>query len=371
MTPMETDETEHNSVKDGIKSSIIWYGERGLVNSMIYALTRGNQIQELLNKIHWADEKEKTWTNLLAETSIIIELGLNDFGNPDLIIKAKDHQGDPHFIFIEAKTGSYNENAAPNKKMTGGYNSTINGQLSLKYRFVKALETWDGETGIITESTPVYHAYRENIGDYSTQPRTLKNQAIIEDILKETGFTEANTGNSYYIALTLEEKGYNPFTDTENIEYRPVFLDEKGENQYTNLRANTGSINLAEVKEFINDPAFNKVYDLMTRRQETTPTGKHPQIRTTKLSNYPKQVIDKCRNIGEKLLETTNAETLDQKAGSFSLLDASGLVIGKIIPREDEIWYGVRETRHLEEPPYQRIGKRLIRNTAFIFYTIE
>ncbi len=121
----------------------------------------------------------------------------------------------------------------------------------------------------------------------------------------------------------------------------------------------------------INDPAFNNVYEIMNRRQETTPPGKHPQLRTIKLSNYPKQVITKCRTIGEKLLETTIAETLDQKAKSFSLLDASGLVIGKIIPREDQIWYGVTETRHREEPGYERIGKQLIGNTSFIFYKIK
>jgi hypothetical protein len=373
MVTLDPDRDDSDWLKQGRgESSLVWYGERGIINSIVYAITSHNQMRELVKLIEWADEKEKQWTNCLKNSTIIIEMQLNDFGSPDLIIVIKDCNGEHHFLFVEAKTSSYFENAITNSYgMVRGYNSKINGQLSLKYRFVKALENWDGKTHEITEPPEIYEAYHGLIHDYSDRPRTLKHGPIIEDILKNHQFEKANNKNSYYVALTLEDIDYNPFIDAENTDVLPVFLDEKGNNIWASLQGNVGSINLAELKKIIGDPAFKKVYEIMVKKKEISVRCEYPQLRTINLSNFSDDVRSRCRFFGEKMLQSSDAVSLDQKAGSFSLLDETGIVIGKIIPREDEIWYGVRESKQMKNLTYENRGKWCIGNVPFIFYTVE
>jgi hypothetical protein len=354
-----------------IKNEVIWYGERGVVNALLTSLTSKNQMRSFLNLIEWADEEKITDDYLDVENSkTIVELGLNDFGDPDIILVTKNEEDEKKFFFIEAKTGSYNENTASNQYgMVQGYNSKINGQISLKYRFVKALENWDGKTTEITESQRIYEVYTKILDDYCQNPRTLKHKTIIEHILIPNGFAEANLENSFFIALTSENPEYNPFLDADNIENLPVFLDENSDNLWERLKGHVGLIKLEDVKRLGLGAEFEDILDIMSRTVKERSVCQYPRLRTSKLTGFDDEDVDFCMKLGEYLVDSMDGVVLQRLAGSFSLLDETGVVMAKIILRDDEIWFGVRgELDNLRE--FEDRGNWCIVNTPFQFVNV-
>jgi hypothetical protein len=78
----------------------------------------------------------------------LIEPGFSKFGQPDLVLVCKIKDGSKRWVFIEAKAIPYNASAMSNKNgmKQNGYNSSINGQLSLNYRLALALERYSEGT---------------------------------------------------------------------------------------------------------------------------------------------------------------------------------------------------------------------------------
>lgn len=115
-----------------------WYGERGIVNAAVSFLASTDQYVEqtkrLLNAITWADGGRPDWVQRVTDVRLIVEIGLAEFGNPDLMVVCRaDGYVHPFIVFVEAKAGPYQFTVGRNSQgMTPGYNSTINGQVSLK-----------------------------------------------------------------------------------------------------------------------------------------------------------------------------------------------------------------------------------------------
>jgi hypothetical protein len=355
-----------------VKNELIYYGERGVVNSLLNSLTRRNQMRSFLSLIDWADEIKREDMFLPVESSkTIVEVGLNEFGDPDMIIITEDVEGEKKFIFLEAKVGSYTENAINNQLgMITGYNSKINGQLSLKYRFAKALESVAENSIEIKESTEILRAYQDKLRDEIAHPRTLKHQSIIEKIIIPSGLHMATPENSYFIAMTVEDEDYNPFTDADNKEYLPVFLDEEGDNIWDELNSHVGLINLEKVKKLGLGEKFDEVLDIMVKSSKERSPCEYPRLRTVRLIHIPDEEVDVCRNIGSYLEETLSGYSLQQQTGSFSLIDETGLVAAKIIPRNGEIWFGVRDSKEISKDFIDK-DKWCIVNTPFQFYKLE
>jgi len=360
--------------EDRGKCKMVWYGERGVVNSLFYCITEHDLMRELLLKIKWAGGTDDLWTDCITKTAIIIEVGLNDFGNPDVILVVEDCREKLQFVFIEAKVSSYVESAMiSNSGMVKGYNSSINGQLALKYRFVQALKTKDSKSHIIRETKEMYNAYKEVLFDPRGYPRTLKRSTVIEKILKPNQFNKACLSNSYFIAMTVEEDGYNPFTDTENNDILPVILDEKSENVWDKVKGHFGSLNLEEVKNMILCPDFHAVYELMTEKVEKQEKRKCPSLEIVALSQFSEETLVCCQQYADKKAEESEGWNNIRLKGSYSILDENGFVVGKIVPRknEKEIWYGVRVSMAGDPLLPETRGKWCINGVPFIFYKID
>ena len=114
---------------------VIWYGERGIVNSIVDGLKRGGLeiIQTFLGSVLWANGAAQDWIKDVKSVQLMVEVGLGQFGDPDLIIVCNTGENVPHVIFLEAKITSYARSAELDSS------SKINRQLTLKYRFVQSV----------------------------------------------------------------------------------------------------------------------------------------------------------------------------------------------------------------------------------------
>src|SRR5690242_2756525 len=151
-----------------MRPEIIWYGERGIVASLI-SYVRGSvvaSIRQLLRAVFWAGGTGARWIEAIERANVIVEIGLADFGAPDLMLVCRGASGLPRIVFIEAKATPYEVSARPNTPVPGlsrsgmqarGYNSSVNGQLALKYRFATALQCWAEHQDSIVEPQGIYH----------------------------------------------------------------------------------------------------------------------------------------------------------------------------------------------------------------------
>jgi hypothetical protein len=120
----------------------------------IKLVLRLNDVGNFFLLYKWCgNNQEIDWISHLQNVDIIVEVGLGQFGDPDLIFVCSLDDNTKKHIFFEAKVVPYDISAIANSEgmRTAGFNSSINGQLSLKYRFVQALKQWNGKTSIIEQ----------------------------------------------------------------------------------------------------------------------------------------------------------------------------------------------------------------------------
>jgi hypothetical protein len=199
------------------RSQIYWYGERGIVNAVIAHLTRSGdvtaEVKSLLSAVFWANPQRPKWLDSIEDVILIVEVGLADFGDPDLMIVCATKRG-IKLVFLEAKIVSYMDSMQSTLQSGGakwgmtqkGFNSSINGQISLKYRFAKALSRWDGKAPAISEAPGIFRAYQSRLNDSTAKApgRALAKPAILNGIFKPLGLCSLPEENCYYIALTWD-----------------------------------------------------------------------------------------------------------------------------------------------------------------------
>jgi hypothetical protein len=179
----------------GVQPHFYWYGERGIVNAVLSHISRGeaivDSIKSLLRSVCWGNGAAAGWIEDIEDVALVVEVGLADFGDPDLLIVCYTNAG-TKLVFFEAKVISYTESmqstspGASNRwgMAQPGFNSSINGQLTLKYRFAKALSRWDGNSSSIVEDEAIFRAYVSRLNDsISIAPgRTLVKETILKGI---------------------------------------------------------------------------------------------------------------------------------------------------------------------------------------------
>jgi len=145
--------------------SIILYGERGLVNSIVLEISDDiNLIRKVLGAVKLGNDSVFDWLNDITEVDFWIEPSFGQFGDPDLILICTCTGNEKYIIFFEAKTANYIDSAMPlTEKYFPGINSRINAQLTLKYRFVQALTLGKSAAGIIQEAPDIADAYAQQL----------------------------------------------------------------------------------------------------------------------------------------------------------------------------------------------------------------
>ena len=99
----------------------IWYGERGIVNSIVTHVASqqnpGKTAGKLLDAVQWADSGKPVWMSQITDVNLIVEVGLADFGNPDLMIVCRTKGDDrPYCVFVEAKAICYQFSIGSNRQ---------------------------------------------------------------------------------------------------------------------------------------------------------------------------------------------------------------------------------------------------------------
>jgi hypothetical protein len=217
---------------------VVWYGERGVINSLVLALDTAEAVKELLHAVQRANagdgagRDEPEWIERVQDVKFLVEIAASQFGNPDLIIICKTDDARPYVVFLEAKVAGYLDNAM---SIRGGirenFNSSINGQLSLKYRLSRALSCWNGPPATLSEPEDVADAYRQapgdgGLGDPQLSPRRLAKSNVLQ-ILYQNDLVGLSLDRFHYVALTRDVQ---PFfsRDFSESELRPLFLDGAG-----------------------------------------------------------------------------------------------------------------------------------------------
>jgi hypothetical protein len=194
---------------------IHFYGERGLVNGLFLDLREARRILDFLRKIQFA-HREPPHLDPETEVLVIVEAGFAEFGCPDAILVARAPDQKRLVFFVEAKAGRYEEEAQDYRQRDPGFNSTINGQFSLRYRLSHALRVFGDDSRLI-EPKALATAYGEPKRRQLSKPGNLKH--IVRPHL--TGASDY-----FFVALTDDKTNVWPAIENKKQELLPFLADE-------------------------------------------------------------------------------------------------------------------------------------------------
>ncbi|MFM7166774.1 MAG: hypothetical protein ACKO3T_16170 [Planctomycetaceae bacterium] len=344
---------------------VVWYGERGVINALIgqLSVTGVAGAQSLLKRATiWAAKTPPEWIDRIDSVQYIVEIGLGEFGDPDLMIVCHLTDGSRHLVFVEAKVISYAVSAIRNKDgmASRGFNSSINGQIALRYRFAHALQNWDGGAEII-EPEWVHRVYAQDIGglaDFKQQPRRLRKASVLH-ILRQSGLTQHPSANTSFIAMTWDRSAYFDHTGAGDEDLRPLLLNETGDDCWRDIRNRLGWIGYQAFGDGSGMPLepehpFHKA--LHTMVDSTTPPDQTQHSGFTPVATYNRrEATDMVRSLLERLeadaRQVFGQDAVKQYAGSTSIV-ISGKVLLKLIAHTgrnggkpgsstESVWLGV------------------------------
>ena len=338
---------------------IVWYGERGVVNAIVQHLDFNAAGKQFLKCVRWANGEQPTWLDRITEVTFVVELGLADFGNPDLILICHfDHDEQPRCVFIEAKVVPYTASAILNNQgMIRGFNSACNGQLALKYRFARALESWDGEQEQIIEPQGIYEAYQRHpseggLADPVFQPRRLQKRQIIAGVLRPLGLAGISLDRFSFVAMTWDRE---PFFSAGDL--LPRFLDKDGNDIFDTIKPQVGWIGyqeLARVSGLIEAirPALALMVGSIEPTEMDVTTAKWPSLATQAINKMPANLQHMVAQLEQNAKNICGNEWIIRYTGSISVRSASR-VEAKIIPLHREgkssVLLGVRPEWPLQD----------------------
>ena len=344
--------------------NIQWYGERGIVNAVVTYINQNpkdriDRLKKFLGAIEWWGNKAKNdWISKINEKTefkIVVELGLSDFGSPDLIIVCIVND-EKYCIFIEAKVGQYKKSMQSNAEgMSKGFNSSINGQLSLKYRFTTALKTLRCEDNSLSEPLDIYERYKERFPDDLGRQRKIGKVEIINNILEPLGLSKIDDDRFYFVAWTWDDDEHIFFKDDEVTTYdnggdipvgMPLFFDEKG--IHRKLKEQLGWLGYKNLEKFL---SLDKFPEYMKARKIMIPYSAPGQedviynaknITSVNLREFKnnKKILNLLEEIKE-IFEAYKAFESVPEAGSYSI-KYNRIVVAKIIPQHDYVFVGFR-----------------------------
>jgi hypothetical protein len=328
---------------------IKWYGERGIVNAIVANIQQSADplacVRRLLSTIVWADASSPRWMNQISRCSIFVEWGWADFGNPDLLMLAHVPDG-RRCVVIEAKVGPYLLSMMPNTvgMKQPGFNSSINGQLSLRYRFAKALERAASGALNVEESPALLEQYRQQLGDSRNMPRRLNKPEIVKNVLDKERLLGLPENRWSYVALTWDAEERVFFNDSIVREQHclPCFLSDAGENMLEQMRGRLGWLGYQKLETTLNlrsDAEY--VAAFCTMEANNQPDRDDYQLVE---ANVGRGVSPESFALAAKLCrELFRGYDHVQYTGSYSI-KSSGQTIGKVIPGANTVFVGLRDT---------------------------
>jgi len=334
-----------NQAASGLR--VQWYGERGIVNALVNHLARAARpveaVRALLSAVRWAAPRGGTWVETFTKVTIIVELGLADFGNPDLLLVCDGPDG-VRLVFVEAKVAPYLASMRPNKHgMTlPGFNSSINGQLALKYRFARALEASSPGVLALLEPEALRAAYASRLRDGRSMPRRLSKLGIVRDTLTPLGLLGLSESHCEYVALTWDapERAFFTDPDVERLDGRPVFLSGDGRDLWPETAGRVGWLGYQALDSALrirDDADYQKA--LATMLEGLVPTAADYAATLDSIAAGPPEAVPLMAKLAGLFKDY---EVVEYK-GSFSVKDR-GQTIGKIMRRGAGVFVGLRDS---------------------------
>jgi hypothetical protein len=235
------------------------WGERGLVATLFMDLVeisiskKENSLWEkFFNEIIEIQEPLKLKKEEIEKVDVIIEpdFGNAGWGHPDVVISMKvKGQNDRKIFFIEAKRDKF-EKECKNKEKRGenGFNSSLNGQIELRYCFTRALIEWNNPEQQIED--PDWILETEYDKDRNSKKRLLKKGPVLDEVIKEYHL-KTIFENYYYIALTQDTT--NPLNNLSN-DIQPELFDTIGHDCWNALiQKQIGWFNFGKIEKLIDD----------------------------------------------------------------------------------------------------------------------
>jgi hypothetical protein len=213
------------------------YSERGLMSYFMFHVLP-DRMQDFLRNIEFSRNSPNRLHGIpkFEELTLFSELGFGNegFGNPDGAIWFR-HEGRPVLIMIEVKL---NQTWQQSCRATASYNSTIRGQLELKWRLMTLYKSgrFTDILGVryIVENDGLIEGFREYDSKYANVNdmlklgfegrRRLRLVQGVGEFFKEY-VAPTNFEDIYYLALTNERK--NPLDHLPDL--RPRCIGENGQ----------------------------------------------------------------------------------------------------------------------------------------------
>lgn len=187
---------------------IIGYSERGAMNALFYGMALDNENGEKSMKVFIKDlaKIEGNFT----EFELYNEFSLSDFGDPDLMIKAKNGKGNHVVFFIEAKTScckyyNLNDQETHHKdymkggnKYDKGHASNLYFQLRLKNYFFLLLQDFFCDSLERKQaSLSIYNDPQLRLKQSRGRNRKIGENVVVEKIVNKI----KDCKQAYYIAI--------------------------------------------------------------------------------------------------------------------------------------------------------------------------
>lgn len=208
------------------------YGERGLMSYFMF-VQLPKKLPEFLKSLRFPNEASKPFANLneSIQRSIIfseLSFGNEGFGSPDGAIYVQ--WPEPMMIFLEVKA---NESYVASCNRTYSYNSTIRGQLELRWRMTElhrsnCHQTYNGDT-YLQETMEFKNVYQDRDKafyghmdrDDPSWPGSWRRLKIVEGVKDFLDLLSKCEDRVYFCAITNEGVDpKNPF-DSIGDDHRP------------------------------------------------------------------------------------------------------------------------------------------------------
>ena len=136
--------------------------------------------------------------------TVIIEANFCDFGRPDAMVVVEAGNGERYLFIVEAKVGTYADSAEDFRtRDKKGFNSTLNGELTLRYRLLAAIQEYQRGGHRLSEPSDLARAY-------GSAPRRLYKVDNLRNIV-EAYLLAIPQNHCFLVALTTDQR--NPWED--------------------------------------------------------------------------------------------------------------------------------------------------------------
>ena len=327
-----------------MSSNVTLYGERGIVFGLVLDIAEHlDRVRDVLLAIDWCSSADTYWIEEITDVHFIVEPSFGQFGQPDLLVVCSLGDQSHRILFIETKTTCYEASAKSNA--TGmvsktSFNSSINGQLSLDYRFAFALSSRGEQSYWVVEPQALFEQYSRCLKETAKGPRKLKKSLTLRTIV-DRWLRELHLSHCFFVALT-RDAGLNPLKQAED-DKKPLLLDEGGRNVWQQCSKQFGFLSLEkldreilDVDGFFHTACRTYIGDWSRATRHRDFEGR--QVPMVHWREFP----DEFRRASTQLARRIEEETVPWATsdpcvkGSFTFL-VNGKRVGKLVPENPDL----------------------------------